>query len=68
MFVTRRDLTATNNGSERAIRPCTVYRKVTNGFRSEWAARLYANIRSAVEEFDEEVKSAEFPTSEESYV
>jgi transposase len=49
VFVTRRDLTATNNGSERAIRPCTVYRKVTNGFRSEWAARLYANIRSAVE-------------------
>jgi transposase len=49
VFVTRRDLTATNNGSERAIRPCTVYRKITNGFRSEWAAKLYANIRSAVE-------------------
>ncbi len=45
VFVTRRDLTATNNGSERAIRPCTVYRKITNGFRSEWGAHLYADIR-----------------------
>jgi len=34
-----RDLTATNNGSERALRPCAVYRKITNGFRSEWAPR-----------------------------
>jgi hypothetical protein len=49
LFVTRRDLTATNNGSERAIRPCTVYRKITNGFRSEWGAQLYADIRSVVE-------------------
>jgi transposase len=49
VFVTRRDLTATNNGSERAIRPCAVYRKITNGFRSEWAAKLYADIRSVVE-------------------
>ncbi len=40
---------ATNNGSERAIRPCAVYRKITNGFRSEWAAKLYADIRSVVE-------------------
>ena len=49
VFVTRRDLTATNNGSERAIRPCAVYRKITNGFRSEWGAQLYADIRSVVE-------------------
>ncbi len=49
VFVTRRDLTATNNGSERAIRPCVVYRKVTNGFRSPWAAKVYADIRSVVE-------------------
>ena len=35
--------------SERALRPCAVYRKITNGFRSEWAASLYANTRSAVE-------------------
>ena len=46
VFVTNRELTATNNGSERALRPCAIYRKVTNGFRSEWAAKLYADVRS----------------------
>src|SRR5271157_2820282 len=49
VFVTNRDLEATNNGSERALRPSAVYRKITNGFRSEWAAKLYADIRSVVE-------------------
>ena len=49
VFVTRRDIEPTNNGSERAIRPCTIYRKITNGFRSEWGVTQYANVRSAVE-------------------
>lgn len=49
VFVQNRELAATNNGSERALRPCAVYRKITNGFRSEWGAALYANIRSVVE-------------------
>ena len=49
VFITNRALSATNNGSERALRPCAVYRKITNGFRSAWAATLYADIRSAVE-------------------
>jgi transposase len=49
VFVTNRDVSATNNGSERAIRPCTIYRKVTNGFRAKWAASLYADTRGAVE-------------------
>src|SRR5450432_3303303 len=49
VFVTNRDLTATNNSSERALRPCVIYRKITNGFRSEWGAALYADIRSVVE-------------------
>lgn len=49
VFVTNRDLEATNNGSERALRPSAVYRKITNGFRSEWGAKLYADIRSVVE-------------------
>ena len=49
VFVTNRALEATNNGSERALRPCAVYRKITNGFRSEWGAALYADIRSVVE-------------------
>src|SRR3954471_15635451 len=46
VFVQNRDLTATNNGAERALRPCAVYRKITNGFRSAWGAVLYADIRS----------------------
>ena len=49
VFVANRDVSATNNGSERAVRPCTIYRKITNGFRAEWAAALYADTRSAVE-------------------
>jgi transposase len=49
VFVTVRTLSATNNGCERALRPCTVFRKVTNCFRSEWGAKLYANYRSVVE-------------------
>jgi len=49
VFVTNRDVSATNNGSERAIRPCTIYRKITNGFRAQWAASLYADTRSTVE-------------------
>lgn len=49
VFVTNRDLPATNNGSEQALRPCVVFRKVTNCFRAEWAAHLYADIRSVIE-------------------
>ncbi len=49
VFVTVREVTATNNGSERALRPCAVYRKITNGFRAKWAADIFANVRSTVE-------------------
>ena len=49
VFVTRRDVPPTNNGSERALRPCVTFRKITNGFRTEWGARLYADIRSVIE-------------------
>jgi transposase len=49
VFVTNRDIPATNNGSERALRPCAVFRKITNGFRTEWGAKLYADIRSVIE-------------------
>src|SRR5665213_1086150 len=49
VFVTNRDLPATNNGSEQALRPCVIYRKVTNCFRSQWGADLYADIRSVIE-------------------
>ena len=49
VFVTNRDIPSTNNGSERALRPCAVFRKITNGFRTEWGAKLYADIRSVIE-------------------
>lgn len=49
VFITNRELPATNNGSEQAIRPCVIFRKVTYCFRSAWGAELYADIRSAIE-------------------
>jgi transposase len=49
VFMTNRELPATNNGSERALRPAVIFRKVTYCFRSDWGAELYADIRSVVE-------------------
>jgi transposase len=48
VFVTDRAVHATNNCSERALRPSVIFRKVTNGFRSEWGAQTYAAFRSVV--------------------
>jgi transposase len=39
---------ATNNASEQALRWSVIFRKVTNGFRSEWGAELFAAVRSVV--------------------
>lgn len=49
VFVTNRHIPPTNNGSEQALRPAVVFRKVTNCFRSEWGAALYADVRSVIE-------------------
>jgi len=49
VFFANRAIPPTNNGSEQALRPCVIFRKVTNCFRSEWAAKLYADIRSVIE-------------------
>ena len=49
VFVTNRAIPPTNNGSEQALRPCVVFRKITNCFRSEWGASLYADVRSVIE-------------------
>lgn len=49
VFLTRRDAEPTNNESERALRPSVIFRKVTNGFRSEWGAKTYAALCSIVE-------------------
>jgi len=48
VFVTERAVPATNNVSERALRPSVIFRKVTNGFRSEWGAQTYAAFRTVV--------------------
>jgi transposase len=48
VFLTRRDVEPTNNGSERALRASVIFRKVTNCFRSAWGAKVYADIRSVV--------------------
>ena len=47
-FMTERGVPPTNNGPERDIRPSTIFRKVTNGFRSEWGSELYAGVRSTL--------------------
>lgn len=49
VFVTNRELEPTNNASERALRPAVTFRKITNGFRSEWGVKFYADIRSVIE-------------------
>jgi len=49
VFLADRAIPPTNNGSEQALRPCVIFRKVTNCFRSQWGANLYADIRSTIE-------------------
>jgi hypothetical protein len=39
----------TTNGSERALRPCATFRKVTGGFRTSGGPAFYADIRSLLE-------------------
>jgi transposase len=48
VFLTRRDIEPTNNASERALRMSVIFRKVTNGFRSHWGAKVYADVCSIV--------------------
>ena len=39
----------TNNDCERALRPAVINRKVTNGFRSSWAAHADAALRTIID-------------------
>jgi transposase len=48
LFLDDAAIPPTNNSSEQAIRMSTVFRKVTNGFRSEWGRDLFAAVRSVV--------------------
>src|SRR5450432_366195 len=40
---------ATNNTSERKLRPCVIQRKITNGYRAMWAAEAEADVRTTVD-------------------
>ena len=40
---------ATNNVSERALRPSVIQRKVANGYRAKWAADAEADLRTTVD-------------------
>jgi transposase len=48
LFLDEAAIPPTNNASEQAIRMSTVFRKVTNGVRSEWGRDLFAAVRSVV--------------------
>ena len=43
------EVEVTNNGCERALRPAVIQRKVTNGFRSNWAAQGDCAVRSVTD-------------------
>lgn len=49
VFLVNRDRPPTNKGAKQGLRPCVVYRKVTNGFRSEYGAKLRDDICSVLE-------------------
>ena len=49
VFVTNRAIPATNNESERSLRPAVTFRKITNGFRTEWGVKFYADVRTVIE-------------------
>lgn len=48
VFMRRRDVPPTNNVSEQGLRMSVIFRKVTNGFRSCWGAKVYADLCSIV--------------------
>ncbi|WP_204150409.1 transposase, partial [Leptolyngbya sp. CCY15150] len=48
LFLTDATVPPTNNASEQALRWSVVFRKVTHGFRSDWGAELFAQVRSLV--------------------
>jgi len=43
------EVDATNNASERKLRPSVIQRKVTNGYRAMWAAQAEADVRTTVD-------------------
>ena len=48
LFLDDTTIPPTNNASEQALRWSVIFRKVTNGFRSDWGRDLFAAVRSIV--------------------
>jgi transposase len=48
LFLDDETVPPTNNSSEQALRWSVVFRKVTHGFRSNWGAELFAQVRSLI--------------------
>lgn len=48
LFLDDSTIPPTNNASEQALRWSVIFRKVTNGFRSNWGRDLFAAVRSIV--------------------
>ena len=48
-FLSHPEVPPTNNACEQALRPSVIHRKVTNGFRSEWAAKAYAALETVID-------------------
>jgi transposase len=48
LFLGDTTIPPTNNASEQALRLSVIFRKVTNGFRSDWGRDLFADVRSIV--------------------
>lgn len=48
-FLHHPEVPPTNNACERALRPSVIHQKVTNGFRSEWAAKAYAALETVID-------------------
>jgi transposase len=48
LFLDDATIPATNNASEQVLRWSVIFRKVTNGFRSDWGRDLFAVVRSIV--------------------
>ena len=48
LFLEDSTIPPTNNSSEQALRWSVIFRKVTNGFRSNWGRDLFAAVRSIV--------------------
>jgi len=49
VFLSYPGVPPTNNACESALRPSVIHRKVTNGFRSEWAAKGYAALETVLD-------------------